>query len=88
MKKLHPSLNELKKEIGNTPVADEAGKAKLSDLNEKIDLVLEDSSSIPGEHHASLLKSLREAILHFEVTHPKLTSYINRIAGMLADMGI
>ncbi|GEM_PF-1085899 len=88
MKKLRDSLQELKNEIKNTAVTDGVSKAKLSDLTEKIDKVLDAGGSELGEHHRVLNRSLKDAMLHFEVKYPKLTSYINSISSALADLGI
>jgi ElaB/YqjD/DUF883 family membrane-anchored ribosome-binding protein len=88
MKKLHDSLLELKRELETIPEDDAAANAKLLELREKIDAVLNDAGSQVSSNHRELNRSLKEALLVLEVKHPKVTAYINAISNILADMGI
>jgi hypothetical protein len=83
MKTLHSPLKDLLKAIQETKIEDKVGQEKLAKLSQHADLLLADYGSTPGPHHQSFSLVLKDAILHFEVSHPKLTSLMQSINATL-----
>ena len=85
-KKLSKLLEQLHEELGKTKVVDEKGRELLRGLNADIKKLLEqrDDEEIRG----SMLKRFQDAIDHFEVTHPDLTSELSRMMTILSNAGI
>jgi hypothetical protein len=85
---LYDSLSHLHAELQKIKHVDKTSSQLLNKLGNDIQRILDNSGDIPESHHKSLLASLEESVQHFEVSHPRLTSLMNRIINALSDMGI
>ena len=85
-KKFSKLLEQLHEELGKTKAVDEKGRELLRDLNTDIKKLLEQRGH--EETKGSMLKRFQDAIDHFEVTHPDLTSELSRIMTILSNAGI
>jgi hemerythrin-like domain-containing protein len=81
-------LHQLNDEIKNTQVEDEKGRDLLRDLEKEIHALLERSEGNPVELHPSMVQNLENALEHFEVTHPDLTTMISKVLSALSTAGI
>lgn len=79
------SIESLRSEIENLKVDDTATKARLEGLVEELERQVEESehSGISG-----LDESVKDAIEHFEVEHPRITGILNDLMVTLSGMGI
>ncbi len=84
--RINDALGELRKEIEQLEIGNQAAKERLASLVENIEQRLE-SSGESEEHHA-LVEEMRDAITHFEVEHPRITGIINDIMMALSNLGI
>ncbi len=85
---LHDLLNQLHEEISNTKEVDEKGLALLRDLEADITALLERSDETLEPVHPTIFKTMKETIIHFEVTHPTLTEQVAKISEILSGAGI
>jgi hypothetical protein len=83
---LTEALNRLRAEIGALDTADEISRRKVQALVE--DLEKKIKSPEDREIHESLTEQLKDSVLHFEVSHPRLTAVMNDIMVRLGNMGI
>jgi hypothetical protein len=81
-------LQQLHDEINNTQSIDEKGRELLRDLDGDIRELLGRSGETQMEVHPTILQRLDDAIGHFEVTHPELTSLISKLLASLSNAGI
>jgi hypothetical protein len=85
-KNLSELLEHLHDELGKAEVVDEKGRELLRHLDADIQkLLLRSEGMQPDE---SLLEGLQDAIDHFEVTHPALTSALSHMMTILSNAGI
>lgn len=87
-KRLHDSLQELHSEIQQTPSHDSVSEEKLNDLLENVNNVLEHPADVSFDHHRNLMKSLKDSVEYFEISHPKLTGLISNVINSLNALGI
>ena len=85
-KKLGKLIEELRSALDATQGVDEKGRALLRDLDREIRELLERSEGVASNE--SVLERLQEAINHFEVTHPDLTSVMANLLNLLSNAGI
>jgi chromosome segregation ATPase len=90
VEKLQELLRELKQKLSEIPTAKDSTKDSLEILKKDIDRALRQlEQSETGElDHESLRARLRQAVDHFEITHPTLTAVINNILNTLAGSGV
>jgi DNA-directed RNA polymerase subunit F len=84
-KKFEQLLEKIHEEVGNTDRVDEKGRELLQDLEQEIRSLLARTESQP-ENPA--LQRIRDAITHFEVTHPTLTATLSELSTILSNAGI
>jgi predicted component of type VI protein secretion system len=85
-KGLDQLLERTRKAIQETGSLDDQGRELLEELDRDIHALLGRSSE---ELHASTIQGrLREAIAHFEVSHPTLTALLSELSTILSNAGI
>lgn len=85
-KNLSELLEQLHDELGKTQAMDEKGRQLLRDLDADIQKLLLRTEGT--ETDESFLKSLQDAIDHFEDSHPALTSALSHMMTILSNAGI
>ena len=85
--KLSKLLEQLHQELDSTDALDEKGQELLRALNADIEELLERSEGRQVDDD-SLLERWQDAIDHFEITHPRLTSTLSHIMTALNNAGI
>jgi predicted transcriptional regulator len=83
---LSRALEKLRLEIEALDTADEESRRKLEQLVADLESKLENPEDT--ELHEDLAEQLRDSMLEFEVSHPRLTSIMNDIMMKLSNMGI
>ena len=83
--KLRHQLEKLHDEIQRTDTVDETGRKLLRDLDGHIRELLARSEM---ESRPDLTLGLEDAIRHFEVTHPALTTALSDLLSALSNAGI
>jgi hypothetical protein len=84
--KLDQLLEKVHQEIQNTKQVDEKGRELLVSLEKDIRGLLHRSEG--GSRDASMLDRLQDAIDHFEVSHPILTTLLSELSSILSNAGI
>ena len=87
-KKSRELLQQLHDEINNTECIDEESSDLLRDLDGDIRALLERSEEQQVQVHSSVIQRLDNAIGHFEVTHPELTTLISKVVDSLSNAGV
>ena len=82
--KLRELLEQLHNELEQTATVDEKGREMLAHLNTDIQKLLKPSE----DADQSILSQLQDAIDHFEVEHPAITSALSQILNTLSNAGI
>ena len=85
---LRKLLEQLHDELEHTESMDEKGDELLRHLNADIRDLLKRSGKVKGESDDSMLERLQDAIDHFEVTHPTLTTMLSEMMTILSNAGI
>lgn len=85
--KLSKLLEQLHQELDSTDALDEKGQELLRALNADIEELLERSEGGQVDDD-SLVERWQDAIDHFEVTHPRLTSTLSHMMTVLNNAGI
>lgn len=85
-KNLSELLEQLHDELGKTQAMDEKGRQLLRNLDADIQKLLLRTEGT--ETDESFLKSLQDAIDHFEDSHPALTSALSHMMTILSNAGI
>jgi hypothetical protein len=86
-RQLRKQLEQLDASLKQTESADEAGRTILHKLQQDIqDLLTRSGESAHPEHPVT--GRLRQAIQHFEATHPTLVASMEEIVNTLSTMGI
>jgi hypothetical protein len=83
---LNEALEELRREIDNLQLGDQAAKERLSGLVENIEQRLNPDLD-PGER-PDLILEMKDVITQFEVAHPRITGIVNDIMMALSNLGI
>jgi hypothetical protein len=86
--KLRALLEQLHDELERTEAVDDKGRELLRDLNGDIRGLLERSGNAGQQSDESTVQRLQDAIDHFEVTHPTITSALSEIMTTLSNAGI
>ncbi|QSA98473.1 DUF4404 family protein [Methylococcus sp. EFPC2] len=80
------ALEELRREIDQLELDDQAARERLTGLIESIEQRL-----IPGvvdEDQPDLVDEVKDAVTHFEVEHPRITGILNDLMMALSNLGI
>ena len=85
-KKLGRLLEQLHEELGKAEAVDEKGRELLHHLSMDIQKLLERTEGASADE--TMLQRLQDAIDHFEVTHPALTSALSHMMTILSNAGI
>jgi hypothetical protein len=84
-KKLTQLLEQLRNELAGAGAVDDKGRDLLRALNADIEALLQRPEEDSDD---SLLERLQDAVDHFEVTHPALTSTLSSLMTFLNNAGI
>jgi hypothetical protein len=87
-KSLKEQLLQLQDAIEKADKVDEQGRRLLRDLDEHIRDLLARSEGSAVPVRPDLAVGLQDAIRHFEVTHPLLTSALSELLTTLSNAGI
>ncbi len=81
----HTLLEQLRRELETADQMDDKGRELLQAIDADIHALLErsENASLP-----STLSRLNDAIAHFEVEHPRLTTALSQIFASLSNAGI
>ena len=82
--KITEALGELRKE--GERLDNLESKELLSSLVENIEQNVDYAGA--GEEHQDLVKDVGDAIVHFEVEHPRITGLLNDVMMALSNIGI
>ncbi len=85
-KDLSKLLEQLHDELGKMEAVDDKGRELLRHLDADIRILLERSGDAQADD--SMLGRLQDAIDHFEITHPNLTSALSHMMTILSNAGI
>jgi hypothetical protein len=86
--KLRKQLEELRTAIEKADKVDAEGRRLLRDLDAHIRELLARSESASIKPKADMTRGLQDAIRHFEVTHPALTTALSDLLTALSNAGI
>ncbi|MFT3895345.1 MAG: DUF4404 family protein [Anaerolineales bacterium] len=85
-KSLSELLEELHDELGKTKAMDDKGRQLLRHLDKDIRELLERSGDVEADE--SMLERFQEAVDHFEITYPRLTTALSHMMSILSNAGI
>jgi hypothetical protein len=85
---LRKLLEQLHDELERSQSMDEKGDELLRHLNADINNLLKRSEKGKTQSDEPLLERLQDAIDHFEVTHPTLTTMLSEMMTILSNAGI
>jgi hypothetical protein len=85
-KNLSELLEQLHDELGKAQAVDEKGRELLRHLDSDIRKLLKSSGKIKVDE--PMLERFQDAIDHFEVTYPRLTSALSHMLTILSNAGI
>jgi arsenate reductase-like glutaredoxin family protein len=85
---LRKILEQLHDELERTESVDETGDELLRHLNEDIRSLLQRSGRAEVQADDSVLERWQNAVDHFEVTHPTLTTLLSEMMTILSNAGI
>ena len=87
-RQLREQLEQLDAHLKRTESVDEAGRAILHTLQQDVqDLLARSGEGASVQQHPIAVR-LRQAIQHFEVTHPTLVASLEQLMNTLSTMGI
>lgn len=89
MSNIHPhkQLQALRKQLDQQSFTNHEAKEKASKLSDMIDKSIALNSPEKADYN-ELKSHLKDSMLHFEVSHPTLTTTISNIINTLNMMGI
>ncbi len=85
---LEEQLSQLRQLVSGLGEGETAKREQINQLINTIEQRLDKVESDNDELHQSVISSLKESIEQFETSHPAITSSLNQIMVMLANMGI
>ena len=80
---MRQTLERLQREVDDMPPTSEESQTILNTLRRHLQHTLDQGDRDPG-----LLDSLREAVEHFEETHPTLTNTLSAAINVLSTGGV
>lgn len=84
---LRELLEQVDSEIRKTETLDEQGIELLSRLSADIEELLKRSDEAT-EEETPITAQLKQAIDHFEISHPELTYHLSQLSKVLSNAGI
>jgi hypothetical protein len=85
---LRDLLGQVEREIRKTETLDEQGIELLSRLSADIEELLERNDATTEEREMPIVAQLKQAIDHFEISHPELTHHLSQLSKVLSNAGI
>jgi hypothetical protein len=85
---LRKLLEQLHSEIERTQTVDEKGQELLRDLDVHIREILDRSEGKSMQSHPSTAQRLEDTIDYFEITHPTLTTILEKVLATLTGAGV
>ncbi|HEY3290979.1 MAG TPA: DUF4404 family protein [Anaerolineae bacterium] len=85
---LREKLTDLHDELAKTTTLDDNTRTILADLKKDIQDLLDQPEPASSERYGSLTSQLRAGLVHFESTHPRLTTAMERAIDALVQMGL
>ncbi|MCC7410139.1 MAG: DUF4404 family protein [Gammaproteobacteria bacterium] len=79
-------LARLRTELAELDASDDETRARIIGIIDALERKLEHPDDT--EHDENLLDSVRGAVEHFEVSHPRATAIVNQIMMTLGNLGI
>ncbi len=83
----HKLLTDLQEELKRTSFPDPATRERVMNLVDLIDRSVARESGVALNRN-ELVQSLKESLMHLEVSHPAITAAINNIINTLNNIGI
>ena len=87
-RQLRKQLERLDADLKQTESVDQTGRAVLHKLQQDIQDLLTRSGEESAHPEHPVTERLRQAIQHFEATHPTLVASMEEIVNTLSTMGI
>jgi len=87
-RQLREQLERLEADLKKIESVDEAGRAILHNLQQDVQDLLDRSGEVSSLQEHPISERLRQAIQHFEVTHPTLVGVMEQMVNTLSTMGI
>ena len=87
-RQLREQLEQLDADLKRTKSVDEAGRTILHMLQQDVQDLLARSGEGAGVQEHPIAVRLRQAIQHFQVTHPTLVASMEQMVNTLSTMGI
>jgi hypothetical protein len=84
---LRELLEQVEREIRKTETLDKQGVELLSRLSADIEELLARNDAT-GEDEMPITAQLKQAIDHFEISHPELSNYLSQLSRVLSNAGI
>ncbi|MCG8383193.1 MAG: DUF4404 family protein [Gammaproteobacteria bacterium] len=85
---IEKQLEQLRQLVASMDDAAPETRTRITTLITEIEQQIEREPSETSEQHQGLIDNVKESIEHFEADHPAITSTLNQIMVMLANMGI
>ena len=82
---LHQSITELRVELDRLEAEEAQVRKRLDALISSVETHVD--APADAAHHESLVQDLQRSILELEVSHPKATVILSRIAAALGNVG-
>ncbi len=83
---LQTTLQDLRLELDQLHFENEAQRLKVNDSIYKLEEKLREESFMSADEF--IVHELRDALLHFEESHPQITALVGRVSDLLVKMGI
>ena len=85
---LRDKLTELHEELARTESLDNSTRTILEDIGKDIQQLLDQPGDKHDSRYGSLTSRLRASMVHFELTHPRLTGAVENAIDALVQMGV
>jgi hypothetical protein len=87
-RELRDRLQALDDELARTDPADRSQRERLEALRGDVRSLLEHARAAPPPPEHAGVRSLRDSLQHFEVTHPALAAMIEQVLATLSNLGV
>jgi uncharacterized protein DUF4404 len=88
LQSLREQIEQLDAEIRSTETVDDTGREILHRLQDDLQDLLSRSGEDAPPPDLSVTGRLRQAMQHFEITHPNLVAMMESVVNTLSEMGI
>jgi len=85
---LNECLSGIQAELKKVDRVDDASRELLEKIDQDIHRIFGTTGEVPLEQHRTLMENLTKSVDRFQVSHPTLTLWMNRLIKALSDMGI